>query len=66
MLADLEPPLERGGFGFVAFSHFCLTRSGDVTAGGTQDFEAPEQNKTLHLERLMFTVADCPEMLAVV
>lgn len=37
-----------------------------MTAGGTQDVEAPEQNETLHLERLMFTVADCPERLAVV
>lgn len=55
---------ERDGFGFVAFSHFCLTRIGDVTAGGTQDAEAPEQNETLHPQRLMFT--DCPQMLAVV
>lgn len=36
MLADLEAPSERDGFGFVAFSHFCLTGSGDVTAGGTR------------------------------
>lgn len=64
MLADLEAPSERGGFGFVAFSHFCLTCSGEATAGGAQDVEAPAQNETLHLERLMFAVADRPEMLA--
>lgn len=66
MLGDLEAPSERGGFGFVAFSHFFLTCSGNLTTGGTQDAEAPEQNETLDLEHLMFTVADCPEMLAVV